>query len=69
MYNNPRVNLPKPRPANEERDFAAKLLIWEEAMLRYKAMSCNHKGNQIQDNLTKAQRMGLCKLRKCQESG
>ena len=69
MHNNPRVNLPKPRPADEERVFAAKELVWEEAILRYKERNCDSKGIQKQDNLTKAQRRGFSKLRERTRTG
>ena len=69
MLSNPRVELPKPRPQEEERTLMAKELMWEEEIKAYIKIHCNNKGDQLESNLTKQQKRGLAKLRERAKSG
>ena len=51
MVNNPRVELPHPRPQRKERIMGAKETLWEETVLEYKEKHCSEKGVQRTNNL------------------
>ena len=69
MVDNPRVELPPPRPQTEEQTLAAKELIWQDKIKKYINCHCNDKGDQKNTNLTKSQRRGIAKLRARTKAG
>ena len=69
MIDNPRVELPPPRPQKEEDTLAAKELLWQDNIRKYINCNCNEKGDQNNNNLTKAQRRGIAKLKKRTKAG
>ena len=69
MKNNPRVQLPSPRPPAEEAVMGAKEMLWSEVTDKYSKVKCNSKGEQLVTNLTKAQKRGIAKLKVREKRG
>ena len=62
MKDNPRVELPPPRPPKEEAVMTAKEMLWNEAIEDYSRKHC--KEGRQRTNLTKTEDTGMRKLEK-----
>merc|ERR1711954_12046 len=69
MKDNPRVQLPKPRPAKEERVFESKDAMREQVFKDYVRQNCDEHGNQRVSNLTKQQQRGRKKIKARTKTG
>ena len=69
MKDNPRVQLPPPRPPKEERVLEAKEFMWNETLERFISSNCDEKGNQRCRNTTREEQKGMKKIRERQKDG